>query len=102
MKILNIDDIQKLELAKFMHRAANNKLPPTFTSFFTKIENMHNYPLRSIKTKIYYPPQYKTAKCRNSYKLAGIKLWESIDANMKKLEIKTFSKKLKTLLINKY
>ena len=56
MKILNIDDIQNLELAKFMHRAANNKLPPTFTSFFTKIENMHNYPLRSIKTKTYYPP----------------------------------------------
>ena len=102
LKILQLEDIRQLELAKFMHKSVNNKLPSTFNSFFTKIENMHSYKLRSIKTQVYYPPKYKTAKCRNSYKLAGIQLWQKLDPKLKKLELKTFSSKLKKILISKY
>ena len=46
----------KLELAKFMHKLFNNKLPEIFQNSFTKIVNVHNYETRNNITVNYYLP----------------------------------------------
>lgn len=46
MKILKVEDIFRLELAKFMHPADSQNLPDNFESCFTRIESMRNYNLR--------------------------------------------------------
>ena len=102
MHILKLEDIYKIELAKFMHNSVNDKLPPAFLHFFTKIQDMHSYNLRSTKSKVYFTPRCRTAKYRNSFKHTGIKLWENIDSNIKKLKLNTFAAKLKTSIIECY
>ena len=65
MELLKIEDIFKLELAKFMHRAESKTLPENFESYFTRIETMHSYNLRSIRNKTFYTKSTKIAKYRN-------------------------------------
>ena len=42
-----IDDLIKLETAKFMNSFDNNALPPHFGNYFRKIEQVHNRSTRS-------------------------------------------------------
>ena len=51
MDLLRIEDIFELELGKFMHKAQSKQLPENFDNYFTRIENMHSYNLRSISRK---------------------------------------------------
>ena len=41
--LLKLQDIYKLELAKFMYQLSFNKLPKIIESAFSKIENIHNH-----------------------------------------------------------
>ena len=62
LDLLRLDDIYQLELAKFMHRAYNKDLPQNFDVYFTRIEDMHSYNLRSIHNKTFYSKTSKTKK----------------------------------------
>ena len=42
--ILQLKEIYELELAKFMHRAANGDLPENLNQMFTRISSTHRYP----------------------------------------------------------
>ena len=43
LNLLKLNDIYKLELAKFMHKLYNNNLPIVLQIRFTKIEKIHTY-----------------------------------------------------------
>ena len=57
MHILKLEDIYKVELAKFMHNLFDVKVPPTFSNISTKFEDMHKYNLRSTRSKIFFFPR---------------------------------------------
>ena len=57
LKTLKVTDIYNLELGKFMHQLENNKLPHVFLNFFKKINEIHSYETRLIKTSTYFLPR---------------------------------------------
>ena len=102
MDLLKLDDIVKLELGKFMHRAESKSLPENFENYFTRIENMHNYNLRSINRKTFYTKSANTTKYKNWVTNSGIRLWEEISPALKKLPYKNFAKSYKQQILESY
>ena len=103
INILKFEDIFKLELAKFMHRANYNKLPSTFSNFFTKTNTMHHYNLRSNKEQRFFVPKCRTAKYRKSFKLLGIDLWNKLNIDLKEIAfLSPFAKKYQASMIKLY
>ena len=59
LSLLKLQDIYKLELAKFMCQLSFNKLPKIIESAFPKIENIHNHNTRHTQnTKFFYLEQW--------------------------------------------
>ena len=54
LNTLKVTDIYNLELGKFMHQLVNNKLLLVFLNFFRKINEIHSYETRLIKTSTYF------------------------------------------------
>ena len=85
-----------------MHRAYNKDLPQNFDVYFTRIEDMHSYNLRSIHNKTFYSKTSKTKKYRQWITNSGVDLWQNIPAELKLLPLKTFSKQYKNTIIEAY
>jgi len=52
--LLKLNDIYKLELAKFMHQLFNHKLPQPFESLFTQIERIHSHGIKQQYKQKYF------------------------------------------------
>ena len=102
MELLKIEGIFKLELAKFMHRADSKNLPENFESYFTRIESMHSYNLRSIRKKTFYSKATNTTKYKNWLTNSGVNLWQGVSSEMKALLYKSFANKNKQNIIESY
>ena len=102
MNILKLEDIKKLELGKFMHRAHSKQLPENFENHFTRIENMLNFKLRSVKTKTFFTKSTNTEKYRNWLTNSGIQLWKDLNPELKSLPYKRFAKQFKNDILVSY
>ena len=103
MEILRLADIYKLELGKFMHKTQSKSVPENFENYFTRIENMHNHPLRSITNTTFYPKSTNTSKYRNWLTNDGVELWtKKIHSDLKKLPYKSFANKYKREILDSY
>jgi len=49
LKILNLNDIHQLQIAKLMHQVKHGCLPSVFNNLFTKLDNIHPYRLITDK-----------------------------------------------------
>ena len=74
-----------MELSKLMYRVANKTAPQVILGLFTEIQALHNSDTRSRSVKILFPPQARIKNYANWLTTAGIKLWESINQNIKLL-----------------
>ena len=54
LNLLKLNDIDKLELAKFIHKLYNNNLPLVFQNGFTKIEKIHTYVTKRTNKSNYF------------------------------------------------
>ena len=102
LNFLKIKDVYKLELAKFMHKLFSNKLPEMFQNSFTKIGNIHNYETRNNITANYFLPRASKKTGHKKLQYRGVKLWNEIDVNLKKLPLHTFNKQYKNALLSTY
>ena len=95
-EILTIADIYQLELAKLMHKASRNLLPKALNEAFIRP--------RHPRQKQFLIPLAKSKYGERSLKYAGPKLWESLNPELKdeSLSFKSFSKQMKTTLLDKY
>jgi len=50
--VLKLNVINRLELAKFMHKLHHGALPKIYDNFFKNISNVHSYKTRFTDTKI--------------------------------------------------
>ena len=92
-------------LLNYIQILQNNKsktLPENFENYFTRIENMHSYNLRSIRNKTFYTKSTKTIKYRNWLTNAGVNLWKDITSEMKMLPYKSFSNSYKKNIVESY
>ena len=85
-----------------MHEVFNNKLPEIFQNSFTKIGNVYNYETRNNVTANYYLLGTSKQAGHNKLEYRGVKLWNGIDANFKKLPLYTFNKQYKNALLSTY
>ena len=101
-KILKVNDIYKIESAKFMHKYVNKKLPDYFQNYFNKVSGNHGYSTRAATNDDLIIPFFRTNRCQKSFKYQGSKLWNSLPKNMTKLGYIKFIEQYKTFLISFY
>ena len=91
-KMLQIDDLWKYEIAKFVHSTICNITPNSFRNYFLKSAEYSNRATRqSTDNKYLNIPAYRTTKLLKCIKYQGVKVW-----NTGPQEITSFSfKKLK-------
>ena len=101
-KILKIQDLYYLEIAKIMHQYSNKHLPICFTSFFTQTSSIHNRSARSNIRNNLYLPHFLWSRCQRSIKFQGAKIWNSISPHIRNQSFNTFKRNIKIQLLNSY
>ena len=100
--ILQINELFKLELAKFMYSYNNGSLPNTFKDYFLKINLKHNYETRSSKND-FFIPRKNSSKGLCGLNYLGPRLWSEIPELIKnKKSTKSFTLSYKNLLLERY
>ena len=97
LKILQVDDIYRLELGKFMYKFNNDLLPENFQEYFKYVRSIHHHNTRMSSNLCMYPIKTNTKFSKSTLKYKGVEIWNSIPLKVKTLpSIKSFSNKLKT------
>jgi len=103
LNILKINDLYALEMCKFMHKCARKNVPTIFSSLFTPVRSIHARTTRLASCDYnLYLPQYRTQKLQNCLKYQGVKYWNSVPNEYRKMPFDRFKTKYKKLLISKY
>ena len=102
MNILNINQINTLEKAKFIYKHQNNKLPSSFDDYFHNVNEINNRISRNSATGNIniYPTVGRTCYGHKLLQNEGASIWNSIPNVIRNCEtVKTFAKNMKTHLI---
>ena len=102
LQILKINDLFKLETAKFMHQFSDKSLPAPFEKYFTRTTFVHRHSTRKSERNDYFLPHFSTSRLQRSIKFSGVKIWNSIPNKLKNLSLKNFISEYKLHLINQY
>ena len=73
-----------------MYKFYNNQLPFVFDSYYLSSKQVHQYNTRLSSRHAYAIPNVRTNYGIFNIKFAGVKVWNSLDAELKTLSIKTF------------
>ena len=65
LRVLMLDDMIKMEFAKFIFKYSNNMLPNFFNNYFIKLENIHNYNTRRKSRNEYLQTSFGTEHRRS-------------------------------------
>ena len=89
-----------------MYKLHNRHLPSVFDTFFTQVNERHNYYTRSALNMFYTLPKVRT-KLIIIYgifniRFKGPKVWNSIGENLKILSISNFKESVKSNLVKDY
>ena len=85
-KILQIDDLLKYEIAKFVHCIITNKTPNSFRNYFCKTAEYSSRVTRqSSDNSNLYIPRYRTNKLQKCIKYQEVKIWNSIPQKIRVL-----------------
>jgi len=74
LNLFKIENIYKLELAKFMTRIHVKNLPTPFCKYFDKVTDIHSYFTRSAQSNKYYQPRCLRTKSSQFLKITGVKI----------------------------
>ena len=61
LNLLKLNDIYKLEFAKFMYQLHHGTLPKSFDDRFINLSAIHNYSTRQKQNMVFFKPQFKKA-----------------------------------------
>ena len=91
--ILKLEDMFKLELAKFCFKYKNNLLPKSFNHFYTATNSIHNHNTRKSSNNLFVTRQNTSKDFLASL---GSKLWNQIPMQIRSLDsLQIFSINLK-------
>ena len=101
-KILQFQDILKLELGKCCYRFVKNLLPKSLNQTFINVSKIHSYDTRNSSNRFFRKKQIKSFGY-TSINYLGSKLWNDIPKEIKNSNtIHRFTKKYKFNLLQKY
>ena len=69
--LLNLQNLHKFEIAKFIHNQINQHLSPNFNDYFTLAKFSHNRQTRTTASLNLILPLYKTKRTQQSIKYYG-------------------------------
>ena len=101
LQVLNIDEIYKLEVAKFMAKVNLNKLPVfccNRSTIFRTLSSIHTYSTRSVSSKSFYVQRTSLVKSNQSLKFSGVKIWNSLPRHIRDKAL-TFSDKTSSKIL---
>ena len=98
-RILNIAQINKLQICEFMYRFVNNTLPPTFSSYFSNMLDIHSHHTRSSnslsRSYARTNTRYFTIRC------AGPPAWNNLPKPIRNLRsFPLFKREIRALLLD--
>ena len=102
LQVLKINDLYKLEAAKFMHQFLNKSLPASFEKYFTRTTFIHCRSTQTSERNDYFLPHFSTSRLQHSIRFSRVKIWNSILCKFKNLSLKKFISEYKLHLINQY
>ena len=102
LDILQLNDIYKLELGKFMFKANYRALPHNLNNMFTRIDSIHRYPTSSSRNRVFHQSRPLTSAYQNWISTAGIHLWESIESPMRNKNFFEFRKSFRKSILEMY
>ena len=101
LQVLNIDEIYKLEVAKFMAKVNLNKLPVFCSNqlrIFRTLSSIHTYSTRSVSSKSFYVQRTSVVKTNQSLKISGVKIWNSLPRHIRDKVLTSSDKRSSTIL----
>ena len=90
LNIVKLPDRLFLNIAVFMHKFHNRRLPFVFDTFFTQVNKRHNYNTRSASNMFYTIPKVRKNYGIFNIRFKGPKVWNSISENLKTISISNF------------
>ena len=103
LQVLKLNELYTYEVAKFMYKNTRKNLPPSFSSFFTSIASVHTRSTRLASSQYsLYLPRYKTLTLQRNIKFQGVKIWNSVPLEIKKLPFNRFKIQYKKHLLSNY
>ena len=104
LQVLNIDEIYKLEVAKFMAKVNLNKLPvfcSNQSTIFRTLSSIHTYSTQSVSSKSFYVQRTSLVKTNQSLKISGVKIWNSLPGHIRD-KVLTSSDKTSSRILKLY
>ena len=102
LRLLKVENLYDLEIAKFMHAHHNNQLPECFNSFFRESGSNHNHYTRSVANISYDPLQCRTSRGQRSIRFYGPKVWNDIPLLVKQTSKIEFKRGFKSTIFSRY
>ena len=89
LQVFKLNELYTYEVAKFMYKYTRKNLPPSF-SFFTSIASVHTRSTRLASSQYsLYLPRYKTLTLQRNIKFQGVKIWNSVPLEIKKITLQS-------------
>ena len=98
---LQINEIYELELAKLMHKVANNNVPNALNNIFQRPRETQHL-TRGASNREFIIPYIQTLIGEKMLSYQGPKLWQNIDPLLKANSYKTFAKNYKKAILEKH
>jgi hypothetical protein len=95
LKILKFPDLVTFHISIFMYKFHNNILPSIFESFFTRVDQVHNYRTRSSTSESYYIPKVRTNYGLFNIRYQGPTIWNSIPKEIRYASLSKFKNQFK-------
>ena len=102
LELLKFNDLIYLDNALFMFDYHANTLPVAFNNFFKSLNKAHPYNTRLASRSSYYLPKVRTNFGKFNIRFNGVKIWNSIEENLKSKSRTQFKKLLKRSIISHY
>ena len=96
LNFLKLDDIYRLELAKFMYQLHNKKFKTALKDCFVDITKIHSHNTRTKHNLVYFKPRVQTSAGEKSLSYRGTELWGKIKPKIKESSWISLKKKDKT------
>ena len=103
LEILKLDDLYTLEIAKLIYQFTQNKLPDTFDHYFTYSSDVSKHYTRHVSQEDHiFLNRFATSRTHHTIKYIGVKIWNNIPKEIKKLSYTKFILSYKKFLLSKY
>ena len=100
--VLKLEDMIKMEFAKFMFKFNNNILPTSFNNYFLKLDKVHNYNTRQTTRNVYFQSFVGSETGRKTLYHICLQLWRDIPQTHRHCSFSKFKKYFKTNILSTY